>query len=158
MDNVSNILVGIDLGESSRQAFAAARDLAGRLGAKLHLLCVVQDPGSLPWAPAAPHDVLSTLVAQMQRDARVYLEELVPAADRDRLRADLVVRVGKQPSSELLAYASSRDIDLVVVGKGDPGSPEAAAEAGSVAEAVVRGATCPVLVIPARPARQAGGR
>ncbi|MGE5833277.1 MAG: universal stress protein [Acidobacteriota bacterium] len=149
MQNVRNILVAVDLGESSKDALVEARALADRFGATLHLLCVVQDPFSLPWAPTAPDQVLSTLVAQMQRDAKTYLDRLVPAGPQQQVKADLAVRVGTRPSSEILAYAKAMHIDMIVVGKGDRGSPEAAAEAGSVAEAVVRGATCPVLVVPA---------
>lgn len=152
MENVKNILVGIDLGESSAQALVDARALAGRFGSALHLLCVVQDPAALSWAPDAETGMLSTLVSQMQQDARAHLEGLLPAADRSRLKAELVVRVGRRPSSEILAYAAAQHADLIVVGKGGRGGSEAAAEAGSVAEAVVRGTTCPVLVVPARAA------
>jgi nucleotide-binding universal stress UspA family protein len=51
MENVKNILVAIDLGESSAQALVEARALAGRFGSALHVLCVVQDPAALSWAP-----------------------------------------------------------------------------------------------------------
>jgi nucleotide-binding universal stress UspA family protein len=149
MENVRSILVGIDLGESSKDAFVEARALAGQCGASLHLLCVVQDPFTLPWAPTAPDQVLSTLVAQMQRDAQAHLDRLLPAGARQQAKAELAVRVGARPSSEILAYAREKEISVIVVGKGDRGSPEAAAEAGSVAEAVVRGSRCPVLVVPA---------
>jgi nucleotide-binding universal stress UspA family protein len=150
MDNVRDILVGINLGESSKRAFAEAKELADRLGARLHLLCVAQDPSALPWAPSASDDTLLRLLEQMQRDAKAHLVQLVSPKDRERLRAELVVRVGRRPSSEILAYAADKHVDVIVVGKGDNGSPEAAAETGSAAEAVVRGATCPVLVVPAR--------
>jgi nucleotide-binding universal stress UspA family protein len=154
MDNVRNILVAIDLGESSKRAFVEAKELAGRLGARLHLLCVVQDPSAFPWAPAASDDTLMTLVAQMQRDAKTHLDDLISPEDRARLHPEQVVRVGRRPSREILTYATDRDIDIIVVGRGEHGGIEAAAETGSVAEAVVRGATCPVLVVPARSASQ----
>jgi nucleotide-binding universal stress UspA family protein len=149
MDNVKNILVAVDLGESSTPAFAEARELATRFGAALHLLCVVQDPFSLPWAPTADQTVLATLLAQLQQDAKAYLERLLSGPEHERLRAEIVVRVGRRPSTEILAYAAAKKIDLLVVGKNDHGSPEAAAEASSVAVAVVHGAGCPVLVVPA---------
>ena len=158
MDNVRNILVAIDLGDSSTRAFVEAKELAGRLGARLHLLCVVQDPAALPWAPEASTDLLMTLVAQMRRDAQAHLDQLMPPADRERFNAELVVRVGRRPSSEILAHAADKDIGVIVVGKGDRGSPEAAAETGSVAEAVVRGTTCPVLVVPAQSTTRLSGQ
>ena len=148
MAHVKHVLVAIDLGESSKQALAEAREVAGRTGAAIHLLCVVQDPSALAWAPAAGADMIATLSGQMQRDAKTYLDQLQRALERERFHAEVVVRVGTRPSAEIVAYAAAKNIDLIVMGKGDHGSPEAAAEP-AVAEAVVRGATCPVLVVPA---------
>jgi nucleotide-binding universal stress UspA family protein len=150
MEHLKNILVAVDLGESSKQALAEARDLAGRAAATIHLLCVVQDPSALPWAPAAQGDMLTMLSGQMQRDAKAYLDALQRALERERLDAQVVVRVGSRPSAEILGYAAAKNIDLIVVGKGAHGSPEAAAEPRSVAEAVVAAAACAVLVVPAR--------
>jgi nucleotide-binding universal stress UspA family protein len=149
MHKVHDILAAIDLGESSKHALSEAKELAARYGARLHLLCVVQDPSALPWAPDASTEMLMTLAAGMQRDARAHLDRVMPPHDRERLQAEVIVRVGRRPSTEILAYAADKHVDVIVIGKGDRGSSETAVETGSVAEAVVRGATCPVLVVPA---------
>jgi nucleotide-binding universal stress UspA family protein len=148
MRGVQRILAAVDLGPSSQRAFGEAHELATLTGGALHLLCVVPDPFALAWAPTAPDQVLTALLDQMQQDATAYLDGLLSAADRERLHARLTVRVGK-PSREILTYAGDNAIDLIVMGKGNRGGPEAVAEAGSVTEAVVRAAPCAVLVVPA---------
>jgi nucleotide-binding universal stress UspA family protein len=148
MAGVKHILVAIDLGEASKQALDYARTLAASFGASLHLLCVVQDPFSLPWAPEASRDALSTLLAQMQRDAQAHLETVIAPADRQRLSTRLVTRVGK-PADQILTYARENTIDLIVLGRGGPSGLFAASAIGSVTEAVMRHASCPTLVVPA---------
>ena len=145
---MKNILVALDLGEASQKALEHGRTLAGFFGASLHLLCVVQDPFSLPWAPQAQHETLVALLGQMQQDARAHLEQLTTAEDRGKFRAQLVTRVGK-PATEILDYAREHSIDLIVMGRYGHGSPVAAARLGSVADAVAREAACPILLVPA---------
>jgi nucleotide-binding universal stress UspA family protein len=145
---MKNILVAIDLGEASRRALEHARTLATCAEGSLHLLCVVQSPFSLPWAPAAPHEELMLLLGQMERDAGTYLEHLLTPDERQTYRATLVTRVGK-PAAEILAYARHHAITLIVMGRDGHGGPTAAASMGSVAQAVAREAPCPVLLVPA---------
>jgi nucleotide-binding universal stress UspA family protein len=146
---MKHILVAIDLGEASKRALEHARMLATCFQGSLHLLCVVQDPFSLPWAPAAPHEELTSLLGRMQRDARAYLEQLLTPDERQTYRATLVIRVGK-PAAEILAYARDRAITLIVMGRDGHGSPMAAAASlGSVAQSVAREAPCLVLLVPA---------
>jgi nucleotide-binding universal stress UspA family protein len=153
MEHIRRILVAIDLGESSREALAEARELWDRSGGMLHVLCVVQDPFALPWATSAGEGLLSTLSTQMERDARAYLADLLSPEERERYHCELAVRRGRRPSDEILAYASENHIDLIVLGRGDHTNPELAAEMGSVATAVVRRAACAVLIVPGRSAR-----
>jgi len=151
METVQNLLIAMDLGESSKAAFAKARELWDRYGCRLHVLCVVQNPFSLPWAPAAEPHVLETLVTQMQHDAKRSLVALLPAHERERYQVEFAVRTGTRPSDEILAYAAAHGIDLIVMGKGNHGNPEVATEVGSVTEAVMRRAACPVRVVPPQP-------
>jgi nucleotide-binding universal stress UspA family protein len=145
---MKNILVAIDLGEASKRALEHARTLATCFNGSLHLLCVVQSPFSLPWAPAAPHEELMLLLGQMERDAITYLEHLLTPDERRTYRATLVTRVGK-PAAEIPAYARDHAITLIVMGRDGHGRPTAAASIGSVAQAVAREAPCPVLLVPA---------
>jgi universal stress protein A len=148
MAGIKQILVALDLGDASKQALDHARTLAASFGASLHVLCAVQDPYSLPWASDASRTDLSALLAQMQHHAQAHLESLMSSVDRLRFHARLATRVGR-PSEEILAYAHENAIDLIVVGRGGQSGLFAAVSIGSVAEAVVRHAACPVLVVPA---------
>jgi nucleotide-binding universal stress UspA family protein len=59
------------------------------------------------------------------------------------------VEQSDEPGSEILQYARSHDIDLIVMGThGRTGLARAAL--GSVAESVVRAASCPVLTVRVR--------
>lgn len=145
---MKSILVGIDLGAASKWALEQARTLAACFEESLHLLCVVQDPFSLPWAPAAPHEELTSLLGRMQHDANAHLEQRLTPDERQKYYAKLATRVGK-PSHEILAYAREHAITLIVMGRDGHGSPTAAASIGSVAHAVAREASCPVLLVPA---------
>jgi len=145
---VKHILVAIDCGEASKRALEHARTLATCFQGSLHLLCVVQDPFSLPWAPAAPHEELTSLLGRMQRDASAHLEHLLAPDERRTYCATLVTRVGR-PADEILTYARDHAIALIVMGRDGHGTPTAATSIGSVAHAVAREARCPVLLVPA---------
>jgi nucleotide-binding universal stress UspA family protein len=147
---MKTLLVAIDFGEASERALDQARTLATCYGASLDLLCVVQSPFSFPWAPAAPHEELMSLLEPMQRDASERLKCLLTPDETVKYRANVVTRVGK-PADEILAYARERAASLIVMGKDGHGSRTAAASIGSVAYAVAREAPCPVLLVPATP-------
>jgi nucleotide-binding universal stress UspA family protein len=101
----------------------------------------------LPWAPAAPHEELASLLGRMQQDASAQLERLLAPEARRRYRATLVTRVGK-PAAEILAYARDHAITLIIMGRDGHGRASTAASIGSVAQAVAREAPCPVLLVP----------
>jgi nucleotide-binding universal stress UspA family protein len=145
---MKTLLVAIDFGEASKRALEQARTLATCFGASLELLCVVQDPFSFPWAPAAPHEELMSLLEPMQRDASERLKCLLSPDDTWKYRAKMVTRVGK-PAEEILAHAREHAVGLIVMGRDGHGTPAAAASIGSVAHAVARQAPCPVLLVPA---------
>jgi nucleotide-binding universal stress UspA family protein len=145
---MKNILVAIDLGEASKRALDQARALATCFEGSLHLMCVVQNPFSLPWAPDAPHEKLISLLEWMQHHASTHLEQLLTPDDRRKYCAKLVTRVGK-PADEILGYARDHAVSLIVMGRDGHGSPTAASAIGSVAQAVAREAPCPVLLVPA---------
>jgi nucleotide-binding universal stress UspA family protein len=110
----------------------------------------VRRPESIfvPLAPAAPHEELTLLLGQMQHDASAHLEQLLTPDERRKYCATLVTRVGK-PAGEILAYARDHAITLIVMGRDGHGTPTAATSIGSVAQAVAREASCPVLLVPA---------
>lgn len=132
---MKQILFATDLSAGSEEAAPTARDYARRLGAKLHLLHVLW-----PTADPTPQPRLQALAAELGADVPVVtaVESGIPVADR------------------IVDYAERHGIDLIVVGThGRTGFSRALI--GSVAERVVRTASCPVLTVPARSRRAAAG-
>lgn len=135
---VKNILCPLDFSDNGDAALTYATSLAKEYGAKLHLVHVYEEAfayvdGGFAAAPIPPAD---------KEPLREQLEATVPPQDVDFERNFLT----GTPSKELIDYAKDRNIDLVVMGThGRTGLGRILM--GSVAEAVVRKAPCPVLTI-----------
>ena len=125
---VREILLATDFSEVAQQAGRAAADLARHFGARLHVLHVVgpgRDPEPRPRA-------LGYAIDQLGAGLRT-----------------VAATVTGSPSREIASYAAQHGIDLIVLGThGRTGVSRALL--GSVAEAVVRRATCRVLTVPAQ--------
>ena len=81
----------------------------------------------------------------MQNAAHDRLGSLLTDNETRELAPERVMRLGK-PADAIVAFAAERDIDLIVMGThGREGV--ARMLVGSVAEAVVRRALCPVLTV-----------
>jgi len=134
---LERILVPIDFGQTSEAALTYAIELTRLFGARLHLLHVFDLSTDIRGFPVP--------VGEPEGGAENHLAALLCRADRRDLGPVCESRVGT-PADEILEYASLRDIDLIVMGThGREGI--ARALLGSVAEMVVRKATCPVLTV-----------
>jgi len=132
----THILVPIDFSEPSEAAFAYGRDLAMQFGAALHLMHITENP----FLRAVVSDPISLEEAPMR-----WLQDRL--TDDDRRRGGVaILEQSDEPAGEILRYATSAGIDLIVMGThGRTGLARLAL--GSVAEAVVRAAPCPVLTV-----------
>jgi nucleotide-binding universal stress UspA family protein len=139
---IRSILIPVDFNQHADEALACGLAWAARWNASVHVLHVysppwVRDAGYVP-PPAA-------LVA----DVVHRLEEKLAADVSGRHEADLSVRtvvgIGK-PAEEILRYAEETEADLIVVGTH---GRELIGRLllGSVAEAMLRRAPCPVLTL-----------
>ncbi len=144
MEAISRVLVPLDLGASSARTLAYAKTIAERFGAALVLMHVVPNPYTLAaselYFPPPPQ-----FLDELERSARGALDSLLSESDRARFRAETVVKVG-DPLCEIVEYANARPVDLIVMGTHGR-SGVAHLVLGSVAERVVRTATCPVLTL-----------
>lgn len=140
---LKRILVPTDFSVCSDAALKYGRALTEAFGATLHLLHVVQDPYTQPWAAEAFPTPLGEMLAQWEDQARQRLATLLP--DGDRTGAVIATIVGS-PFYEIVRYASEQQIDLIVIGTHGRG-PLGHMLLGSVAEKVVRKAPCPVLTV-----------
>jgi nucleotide-binding universal stress UspA family protein len=83
------------------------------------------------------------------RDAERWLSQRVRAADAGARMTRVVVGRLSAPAEIILSEAELRDVELIVLGcRGAGAVPRVLF--GSVAERVLLGASCPVLVSPAR--------
>jgi nucleotide-binding universal stress UspA family protein len=147
---ITKILVPTDFSETSEAALQYGRVLADRFGASLHVLHVIQDPFTMPWAAEGLPVALGELLEEWQRAAWKRLNELVP--DAKEKGATLCTRIGS-PFQEILTHAEEEQIDLVVMGTHGRGAVTHALM-GSVAEKMVRKAPCPVLTVRSKVARE----
>ncbi len=135
-----NILVATDFSPDSARAVELAKQLATSFGAKLTLAHVCQLP-AYAFFDGSMYAPTPELVGDIRRDAK---RELAAArASLGEMKAETVLLEG-EPAAELVRYAQSHGIDLVLMGThGRRGVRRLVL--GSVAERVVRTAGCPVL-------------
>ena len=125
---IRQILFPTDYSDASRAAGHLAAELARHFKATLHVVHVVPpvtDPG--------PAGTMTSVVAELESDV-------------DFVTAVVLGRI----APEIVSYAGRHDIDMIVMGTRGRDSVSRAV-LGSVAEAVVRRASCPVLTVPRKP-------
>jgi nucleotide-binding universal stress UspA family protein len=142
-----NILVPTDFSEASEHAFAVALEIAGAGRSRVFLLHVIS--GTLQQY-VADYAIDKTLLDRVMSAGIVYsndkLQETIakfPESENVKVIPD--VRRG-QPPEEILQEASLRNIDLIVIASHGKSGLERYI-IGSVAEKVMKGAPCPVLLV-----------
>jgi nucleotide-binding universal stress UspA family protein len=143
MIKLKTILVPVDFSDCSDAAVKYGYALSEAFGATLHLLNVVQDPYTLPWAAEGFAAPIADLLADWEGQAKRRLAETVPATAA--ATTVLKTQVGS-PHREIIRYAAEHQVDLIVLGTHGRG-PLGHLLLGSVAERVVRTAPCPVLTV-----------
>lgn len=142
---LKTILVPTDFSEPSQVAWRYGKAFADAFHASLHLIHVVQEPFSQPWAVEAYGFSLAALQEEWIREATARLEQMLPPDERERYRGQVATVLG-HPVVEILKYATEHTVDLIVLGRHGRG-PLGHMVMGSVAERVVRKAPCPVLTV-----------
>jgi nucleotide-binding universal stress UspA family protein len=145
MDTIRTILLTTDFSETSARAFAAARSLADRFGARIEVLHVEDDrvsPLLVEYMAVGLESVRQRQVASASRQ----LEEFVAEHLGSDAQVGLEVCLGV-PHVEIVRLAAERDVDLIVMATHGRGFISHAMM-GSTTERVLRRAPCPVLVVP----------
>lgn len=139
-----HILAPTDFSEYSKQAIASALELAKKFGAKLSILHVVELP-PYPIEGYMPPSLTTTFMEDMEREASQQLAQVVPEAESAGIEVARLVTVGS-PYRKILDMAEAEQVDLIVMATaGRTGFSRLVM--GSIAERVVRTASCPVLTI-----------
>lgn len=137
---LKNILAPVDLSSCSRASLEFACRLAAPFGAKLEVLFVrpasVMTPGAEPEPSSS--EVLEAARAELHRFvASVGIPQGMSISER--------IETG-DPRERIVAISEAEGVDAVVLGThGRTGRPRSLA--GSVAESVVRTASCPVITV-----------
>jgi len=136
------ILVPTDFSAGSRLAVDYALQLARRLGANLHLLHVVEDPSVAGLFTEAYVD-LALIRKERRCDARHRMNGLLGNLHALRITDE----IASGPVAQTIAgIAADRGADFIVMGThGRTGLAHVLV--GSVAEQVIRIASCPVLTV-----------
>jgi nucleotide-binding universal stress UspA family protein len=139
-----HILAPTDFSEYSKKAVGSALELARKFGAKLTILHVVELP-PYPVEGYVPPAVNATFLDDLERQATQDLAQLVPEAESSNVEVVRLVAVGS-PYRTIIDTAEAEQVDLIVMATaGRTGFSHLVM--GSIAERVVRTATCPVLTI-----------
>ncbi|OLC00879.1 MAG: hypothetical protein AUH30_01530 [Candidatus Rokubacteria bacterium 13_1_40CM_68_15] len=149
------ILVGTDFSEPSDAARRTAIELARRLGAELEIVHVEEplpayafSEGALPDLPRLQEEVRSWAEREVEQQAKEARAAGVPVTT--------AVLLGT-PANAIVETARTDGADLIVVGThGRTGFERILL--GSVAERVVRNASCPVLTVRNTPGAQQDAR
>jgi nucleotide-binding universal stress UspA family protein len=144
---IDRILVPFDFGEPAEHALDFAQKLASTFGASVEVLHVVPylPRAALPIPELGAIPMAAHAVDEMAEDARTRLHQALAPEDTRHRDLRKTVEVG-DPRAQIVAYAAAEGVDLIVMGThGRTGASRFLL--GSVAERVVREATCPVLTI-----------
>jgi glycine betaine transporter len=143
---ISRILVPVDFSAYSERAVEYAISLAGRLGASLDVLHVVEDPlATGVWGGETAIPNLTELREELVEDAERRLVPYCDAAERAHVPVVATARLGLAAIT-IVEEAKSLGVDLIVMGThGRTGVAHLLM--GSVAERVLRHAPCPVLTV-----------
>jgi nucleotide-binding universal stress UspA family protein len=142
---IKNVLVATDFSEASEAALNYGRELARTFTATLHVLHVA-DNVTFQYGLEGYSTALPEMQADVEEAVRRQLERLITEEDRTALRATPVIITAAPKAAAIVGYASRHQIDLIVMGTHGRGAI-GHFFMGSVAERVVRTATCPVLTV-----------
>jgi nucleotide-binding universal stress UspA family protein len=135
---INHVMCPVDFSSCSSAAVAYASSLASEHQAELHLVHVYEEP----FAYVEGGIVGTVPPADLEPDKKRF-GEIVPTRADVRFRREFIIG---NPADRLIEYARNHAVDLIVIGThGRTGISRLLM--GSVAEAVLRRAPCPVLTL-----------
>ncbi|RPI76562.1 MAG: universal stress protein [Planctomycetaceae bacterium] len=144
MIDLKRILVATDFSQHSRVALTYAASFAQAFKAQVVLCHVLEKPDFLSTFPPVMEGYIPPNLAELhEKHARVECESLLAGFG---LTDAIVVLPHGNPAHEVVKAAKAENVDLVIVGTHGRGTLTHLL-LGSVAEKIVRTATCPVLTV-----------
>ncbi len=145
MSRVRRIVYASDFSGASRAAFARAVDLAKTYRAELLVLHVLSMVSPFVGEAYVPPKIWAEIEARQPRGARIQVDRLVARARRAGVRVKGLVVLGN-PYEDIARTARRQRADILVMGTHGR-TRLAKILLGSVAERVLRTASCPVLTV-----------
>jgi nucleotide-binding universal stress UspA family protein len=132
----------------NRVVIEAIRHCEARAGAELHVVSVAAEHARGLLLPGQAAEVMSNIEAQefARQHVALLLDDYLAQGQRISLEHVAVYVVGGNPSERIVGLASGLDADLIVLGTHSRHGLERVL-LGSVAQEVLRRATCGVFVI-----------
>lgn len=141
LESVSTIVVPVDFSSASESLLRTAVNVAARYGAEIHLLHVYQDVFSV--LSMRTFDLSEEVVEEhMLKEVHEKCDALLAAVQTD-IPIRRVVRKG-ETAEEILDYVEEIKADLIVIATNARSGIEQFF-IGSIAQRIVRYATCPVV-------------
>jgi nucleotide-binding universal stress UspA family protein len=141
---MKNIIVAVDFSDSTPALLETAASLATAFSAKLWLVHVAAPDPSFVGYAAGPQSVRDSIAAGLRREHRL-LQEYAEDLRADQIDTTALLVQGPTVAT-LLAELARLDADHLVIGSHDHGVLYRKA-LGSISEAVLRKAPCPVTVV-----------
>jgi len=137
----SKVLVTLDGSELAERALPHAKTLAKQFGSKVFLLRVVMPSPALTEIEPVAIDIQRAQITE----AEEYLGRIQESLEAESLDVQAEVAIG-MPAETIIDYAAEHDVRLIVMHThGRSGISRWVY--GSVADRVLRGAKCPVLLV-----------
>jgi nucleotide-binding universal stress UspA family protein len=146
---IHRILYATDLSSASGPAWDEAQRLGRLFDAEIVLLHVVAPPPVFPIEGYVPPEVYEDLLESGRRDAQERFDRLLGSVTGSGLKLRLRLEEGR-PAARILEVATQEAADLLVVGTHGRTGVERLV-LGSVADRMVRQASCPVLTARSTP-------
>jgi nucleotide-binding universal stress UspA family protein len=152
---MKNILIATDHSECSAEAIQFGLELASEHEADVIFVHVAPATEILPVAGFSLGGGVPRVHHDLNDYDRAPLDEAMQRAAQQGVEATKVLLVG-DPADEIVAYADSQDVDLIVVGSRGHGTLTSAL-IGSVSRRVLSDSRLPVLIVRGLAAAPAGG-
>ena len=152
MTTINRIVYATDLSSTSEPAWDEARRLGRLFNAEILLLHVVAPPLVFPVEGYFPPELYEELLRNTRHDAEKGLDRLLGSVAGSGLKVRIRLEEPGPPASRILEVATQEAADLLVVGTHSRTGLQRAM-LGSVADRMVRQATCPVLTVRPMPER-----
>jgi nucleotide-binding universal stress UspA family protein len=140
------IVVAVDFSETSADTIRVALELARGQQHRLHILHVAHDVLRTLGVTEAPGIDWMEIQRTSVDQARTQLIELAAACKLDPQRVTIAVEVGPA-AAEIVRYANEHGAQAIVLGSHGHGLVRRFV-LGSVADRVLRQASCPVMLVP----------